>query len=66
MADSTKTNPAFDLDIELPLIKNSAKRKIRVGVNITFERLHKIIQASYDWRKCHMYQFLLFEKGEEG
>jgi hypothetical protein len=62
----TKTNPAFDLDIELSLIENNAKRKIRVKTNITFERLHKIIQAAYNWHEAHLYQFLLFKNGEEG
>ncbi|MDR2697017.1 MAG: plasmid pRiA4b ORF-3 family protein [Holophagales bacterium] len=67
MTDSaamTKANPSFDLDIELTLTKNNAKRKIRVGANITFERLHKIIGAAYNWHECHLYQFLLFKKGE--
>ena len=68
MANSTatKTKPAFDLDIELVLVENNAKRKIRVGANITFERLHKIIQAAYNWHECHLYQFLLFRNGDEG
>jgi len=61
-----KTKPAFDLDIELSLIENNAKRKIRVGANITFERLHKVIQAAYNWHESHLYQFLLFKNGDEG
>ena len=61
-----KKKPAFDLNIELVLVKNNAKRKIRVGANITFERLHKIIQAAYNWRESHPYQFLLFKNGDEG
>lgn len=68
MTDSvaTKAKPAFDLEIELVLVENNAKRKIRVGANITFERLHKIIQAAYNWHECHLYQFLLFRNGDEG
>ena len=68
MANSaaTRTKPAFDLEIELILVENNAKRKIRVGANITFERLHKIIQAAYNWHECHLYQFLLFRNGDEG
>jgi len=62
----TKTKPAFDLDIELALVEKNAKRKLRVGANITFERLHKIIQAAYNWHECHLYQFLLFRNGDEG
>ena len=57
---------AFDLDVELALVENNAKRKIRVAANITFERLHKIIQAAYNWKEGHMYQFLLFKNGDEG
>jgi len=63
---ATKAKPAFDLHIELILVENNAMRKIRVGANITFERLHKIIQAAYNWQEGHMYQFLLFKKGDEG
>ena len=58
--------PAYDLEVELVLVANNAKRKIRVGANITFERLHKIIQAAYNWHESHLYQFLLFKGGEEG
>jgi hypothetical protein len=61
-----KKKPAFDLAIELALVENNALRKIRVGANITFERLHKIIQAAYNWRECHLYQFLLFKDGSAG
>ena len=68
MANSvaTRAKPSFDLEIELVLAENNAKRKIRVGANITFERLHKIIQAAYNWKECHLYQFLLFKNGEKG
>ena len=68
MANTTaaKTKPAYDLNIELVLVENNATRKIRVGANITFERLHKIIQAAYNWQESHLYQFLLFKNGEEG
>lgn len=63
---AAKTKPAFDLNVELILVENNAKRKIRVGANITFERLHKITQAAYNWYEGHPYQFLLFKNGEEG
>jgi hypothetical protein len=66
MANLPKTKPAFDLDVELELVENNATRKLRVGANITFERLHKIIQAAYNWQEGHMYQFLLFKEGKEG
>ena len=63
---NTKLKPSFDLNIELALVDKTAKRQIRVGANITFERLHKIIQAAYCWKESHMYQFLLFKEGKEG
>ena len=66
MTDSIKTKPSFDLNIELVLADNNATRKIRVGANITFERLHTIIQAAYNWHECHMYHFLLFKEGKDG
>ena len=61
-----KEKTYFDLDIELALVENNAKRKIRVNANITFMRLHKIIQAAYNWQESHLYQFLLFKDGKEG
>ena len=61
-----KTKAAFDLEIELALVEKNAKRKLRVGANITFERLHKLIQAAYCWHEAHLYQFLLFKEGKEG
>ena len=64
MANTIKS--AFDLNVELSLIEKNAIRKLRVAANITFERLHKIIQAAYNWQQCHLYQFLLFKNGEEG
>ena len=63
---AAKAKPAFDLEVELVLVDNNAKRNIRVGANITFERLHKIIQAAYNWQQGHLYQFSLFKTGEEG
>ena len=62
---TVKAKPTFDLNIELALVERTAKRKIRVGANITFERLHKIIQAAYNWHEAHLYQFFLFKEGIE-
>ena len=64
--NEVKEKTYFDLDIELALVENNAKRKIRVNANITFMRLHKIIQAAYNWQESHLYQFLLFKDGKEG
>ena len=67
MANDTevKMRPYFDLKIELILEEKNVVRIIRVGANITFERLHKIIQAAYNWQESHLYKFLLFKDGEE-
>jgi len=53
---------ALDLVIRLDLDGNDAIRQVRVPINITFERLHKIIQRVFDWKDYHLYSFGLFNE----
>ena len=66
MKAGSKPRPAFDLHVELVLEDRNAVRKIRVGANITFERLHRIIQAAYQWQDSHLYEFRLYKEGVLG
>jgi hypothetical protein len=53
---------AFDLKVRLDLDGKDAIRRLRVPANITFERLHKLLQKSFGWRNYHLYNFGLFKE----
>ena len=56
---------AFDLNVKLDLDDRSAVRRLRVPANITFERLHKLLQAAFGWNDYHLYNFGLFKEWGE-
>ena len=56
---------AFDLNIRLQLEGNDAIRKVRVPANISFEKLHKVIQTLFDWKNYHLYSFGMFKEWSE-
>ena len=53
---------AFDIKVRLDLDGKDAVRRLRVPANITFERLHKLLQNSFEWQDCHLYSFGMFEE----
>ncbi len=53
---------ALDLNVRLDLDGKDAIRKLRVPDSITFAQLHKILQAAYEWKDCHLYSFGLFKR----
>jgi len=53
---------ALDLCVRLDLEGRDAVRRLRVPANITFERLHKLLQAAFEWRNYHLYNFGLFKE----
>jgi hypothetical protein len=53
---------AVDLNVRLYLDCNDAVRKLRVPANINFEQLHKVLQAVFNWKNCHLYSFGLFKE----
>jgi len=57
---------AFDLKVDLPLVGYVATHTIRVADNMTFEKLHTVLQACYNWMDYHFYDFLLFKEGDNG
>ena len=53
---------AFDLNVRLDLDGRDAVRKLRVPENISFKRLHRLMQIAFGWQDCHLYSFGLFKK----
>jgi hypothetical protein len=56
---------ALDLNVRLYLDGNDAVRKLRVPVNLSFEKLHKLLQVAFGWHSSHLYSFGLFKKWPE-
>lgn len=56
---------AFDLNARLDLDGNDTVRRLRVPANITFDRLHKLLQKAFEWRNCHLHSFGLFKEWSE-
>jgi len=51
---------AFDLTVRLELGGEDAVRRLRVSDRMTFQQLHKILQAAFDWHDYHLYRFGFF------
>ncbi|MDR2525842.1 MAG: plasmid pRiA4b ORF-3 family protein [Oscillospiraceae bacterium] len=56
---------ALDLNVRLYLDGKDALRKLRVPASLSFEKLHKLLQAAFGWANCHLYSFGLFAKWPE-
>jgi len=56
---------AFDLNVCLELDDKPAIRNLRVPANMTFDRLHKLLQKAFEWRNSHMHSFGLFKEWNE-
>ncbi|WP_053957351.1 plasmid pRiA4b ORF-3 family protein [Inediibacterium massiliense] len=52
---------AAQLKITLALEKHIVWRKIIVPINITFKKLHHIIQASFGWKNYHLHEFYIYD-----
>ncbi len=57
-------NYAIQLYIELEDVQPKIWRRFIVGDMITFERLHKVIQAVMGWENQHLYSFLMADGTE--
>ena len=53
---------AFDLNVRFDLDGRDALRRLRVPANLSFERLHKLLQTAFGWKNCHLYSFGLFKE----
>jgi len=56
---------AFDINVCLELDGTNAIRRLLVPANLTFEKLHKILQKAFNWKNYHLYSFGLFKKWSE-
>ena len=56
---------AVDLCVRLDLGGRDAVRRLRVSADITFERLHVLLQTAFGWKNYHLYNFGLFRKWSE-
>ncbi|PRO66457.1 plasmid pRiA4b ORF-3 family protein [Alkalicoccus urumqiensis] len=52
-----ETYKHYQLLITLEEIEPAIWRRLHVPANISFHRLHKIIQAAFDWQDYHLYSF---------
>ena len=52
------------LKVTLELMNHEVWRRIVVPLNMTFNGLHQVLQASFDWRGYHLHDFIIFD-GEE-
>lgn len=53
---------AVDLMIKLNLDRNTAWRRVITPVDISFKQLHQILQAVFDWKSYHMYDFNILDE----
>jgi len=56
---------AFEIAVSLDLDIYTAMRRLIVPADITFFRLHELLQRVFGWRNCHLHDFnVLDEKGQ--
>lgn len=51
---------AVELKVILELDKRHVWRKIVVPVNITFSKLHKVLQLTFGWKDYHLHEFYIY------
>jgi len=51
---------AVQLKVTLDLEKYDVWRRIVVPADITFNRLHKVLQAAFGWQDYHLHEFYIF------
>lgn len=55
------TCKAVGFKVMLDLEEHYAWRKVIVPLNITFKRLHDILQILFDWKDYHLHKFYIFD-----
>lgn len=56
---------AFELMVTLELDVYQATRKIIVPSNISFKKIHEVLQSVYDWKNYHLYDFTVYDRRNE-
>lgn len=55
---------AFELLVTLDVHLYKVERRIIVPANMGFRRLHKVLQAAFNWRDAHLHDFIVFSRGQ--
>ncbi len=55
---------AFELMVTLDVHLYKVKRRIIVPATTDFQRLHKVLQAVFNWEDSHLYDFTVFSRGQ--
>ena len=55
---------AFQFSINLALNEQEVWRKVIIPGNITFRRLHAVIQTVFSWQDIHPHRFTIFKNGQ--
>ena len=53
---------AVRIKVTLNLDEYNIWRKLVVPLNVTFEQLHKILQAAFGWKDYHLHEFYIFDE----
>lgn len=56
------TIKAYQFLITLQLEKYKVWRRVQVPADITFKKLHDVIQAAFRWRNYHLHEFTVFNQ----
>ncbi|MBO1005898.1 plasmid pRiA4b ORF-3 family protein [Pseudogracilibacillus auburnensis] len=57
---------AVELKVTLDLENHHVWRKIIVPVNMTFDRLHEVLQEVFGWKESHLHEFYIYGQEKEG
>lgn len=52
---------AVEIKVNLELEKYNVWRRLVVPLNITFTKLHKVLQAAFGWKDYHLHEFFILE-----
>ncbi len=53
---------AFELSVTLDLDVYKAVRRLMVPADIEFTQLHGVLQDVFSWKRCHLYDFAVFNE----
>jgi len=56
---------ALDLHVRLDLDGKDAVRRLRVPANMTFSKLHIVLQRAFAWQNYHLHSFGMFKEWSE-
>jgi len=52
---------AVEFKVTLDLEKHNVWRRIVVPVNMTFSKLHKVLQVAFGWKDYHLHEFFIYD-----